>query len=395
MKAFFLAFMVVVFATTFYVAWHIWRLVPSGWFLRLVIVGLFLAWMASFFIGFAFLERVPYRAAIPLYQIGNTWLIAFLYLALAFIILDFLSLCHLLPKGFLKESWTVLGAIAGAVTLLLFSGGIHYHNKHREELTLETSKPLEKPLTVVLASDLHLGYHNRKAELGRWIDLFNAENPDLVLIGGDIIDRSLRPVIRDNYASEFKRLSAPIWTVLGNHEYYSDVEGSEKFFKDAGISLLKDSYIDTLGIRIVGRNDRSFPCRPALWEILPKDDVDEVSDSEESLPQASIYPDRARSAASLWQGFPQTEPFTILLDHQPYNLEEAEEAGIDFQFSGHTHRGQVWPISWITDAMYEKAWGHHQRGATNYYVSSGLGIWGAKIRIGTRSEYLVLHINSK
>ena len=395
MKAFFLAFMVVVFATTFYVAWHIWRLVPSGWFLRCVIVGLFLAWMASFFIGFAFLERIPYRAAIPLYQIGNTWLIAFLYLALAFIILDILSLCHLLPKGFLKESWTMLGAIAGAVTLLLLAGSIHYHNKHREELTLETSKPLEKPLTVVLASDLHLGYHNRKAELGRWIDLFNAENPDLVLIGGDIIDRSLRPVIRDNYASEFQRLSAPIWTVLGNHEYYSDVEGSEKFFKDAGISLLKDSYIDTLGIRVVGRNDRSYPCRPALWEILPKDDVDEVSDSEESLPQASIYPDRARSAASLGQGFPQTEPFTILLDHQPYNLEEAEEAGIDFQFSGHTHRGQVWPISWITDAMYEKAWGHHQRGATNYYVSSGLGIWGAKIRIGTRSEYLVLHINSK
>lgn len=360
MKAFFLAFMVVVFATTFYVAWHIWRLVPSGWFLRCVIVGLFLVWMASFFIGFAFLERVPYRAAIPLYQIGNTWLIAFLYLALVFLVLDVLSLCHLLPKGFLKESWTVLGAIAGAVTLLLLAGGIHYHNKHREELTLETPKPLEKPLTVVLASDLHLGYHNRKAELGRWIDLFNAENPDMVLIGGDIIDRSLRPVIRDNYASEFQRLSAPIWTVLGNHEYYSDVEGSEKFFKDAGISLLKDSYIDTLGIRVVGRNDRSYPCRPALWEILPPNN-----------------------------------PFTILLDHQPYNLEEAEEAGIDFQFSGHTHRGQVWPISWITDAMYEKAWGHHQRGATNYYISSGLGIWGAKIRIGTRSEYLVLHINSK
>ena len=391
MKAFFLAFMVVVFATTFYVAWHIWRLVPSGWFLRLVIVGLFLAWMASFFIGFAFLERVPYRAAIPLYQIGNTWLIAFLYLALAFIILDILSLCHLLPKGFLKESWTMLGAIAGVVTLLLLAGSIHYRNKHREELTLETSKPLEKPLTVVLASDLHLGYHNRKAELGRWIDLFNAENPDLVLIGGDIIDRSLRPVIRDNYASEFKRLSAPIWTVLGNHEYYSDVEGSEKFFKDAGISLLKDSYIDTLGIRIVGRNDRSYPCRPALWEILPKEkSVPEASSTIGSL-RSAPYPGKCPPMVDL----PPDKPFTILLDHQPYNLEEAEEAGIDFQFSGHTHRGQVWPISWITDAMYEKAWGHHQRGATNYYVSSGLGIWGAKIRIGTRSEYLVLHINSK
>ena len=73
-------------------------------------------------------------------------------------------------------------------------------------------------------------------------------------------------------------------------------------------------------------------------------------------------------------------------------MEEAEEAGIDFQFSGHTHRGQVWPLSWVTDAMYEKSWGHHIRGNTRYYISSGLGIWGPKIRIGTRSEYLVLHI---
>ena len=60
----------------------------------------------------------------------------------------------------------------------------------------------------------------------------------------------------------------------------------------------------------------------------------------------------------------------------------------------HTHRGQFWPLSWITDAMYEKSWGHHKRGNTRYYISSGLGIWGPKIRIGTRSEYLVLHITN-
>ena len=387
MKAFFLAFLVVVSAATLYVAWHIWRLTPAGWFVRLIIVGAFLLWMASFYFGFFFLEKVPFRAAVPLYQIGNTWLIAFLYIFLAFFLLDILSICGALPKGFLKESWPVLGGIAGAVTLLLFAGGLHYHHKYREELTITTSKPLEKPLTVVLASDLHLGYHNRRAELGRWIDLFNAENPDLVLIGGDIIDRSLRPVIRGGYAAEFQRLKAPIWSVLGNHEYYSDVEGSEKFFKEAGIGLLKDSYIDTLGIRIAGRNDRSYPCRPALWEILP---VPEASPAADSL-RFAPYPGKCPSAADL----PPQQRFTILLDHQPYNLKEAEEAGIDFQFSGHTHRGQVWPISWITGRMYEKAWGHLQRGDTRYYISSGLGIWGAKIRIGTRSEYLVLHINSK
>ena len=86
--------------------------------------------------------------------------------------------------------------------------------------------------------------------------------------------------------------------------------------------------------------------------------------------------------------------FTILLDHQPHHLEEAEEAGVDFQFSGHTHRGQVWPVSWVTDALFEKSWGHYQRGNTRYYISSGLGIWGPKIRVGTRSEYLVLHLVS-
>jgi predicted MPP superfamily phosphohydrolase len=87
--------------------------------------------------------------------------------------------------------------------------------------------------------------------------------------------------------------------------------------------------------------------------------------------------------------------FTILLDHQPYHLEDAEQVGIDFQFSGHTHYGQVWPISWIEDAIYEDVFGPYQRGGTQYYVTSGLGIWGAKFRIGTRSEYLVVNIRKK
>ena len=91
---------------------------------------------------------------------------------------------------------------------------------------------------------------------------------------------------------------------------------------------------------------------------------------------------------------PADSLFTVLLDHQPYHLEEAEAAGIDFQFSGHTHHGQIWPGNWVTDAMYEKAFGPHRRGATRYYVSSGLGIWGGKFRIGTRSEYIVLKLHN-
>jgi predicted MPP superfamily phosphohydrolase len=129
--------------------------------------------------------------------------------------------------------------------------------------------------------------------------------------------------------------------------------------KEAGIRVLADSAAVASGIRVIGRDDRSNHSRKALQDIAPEDSL-----------------------------------FTIVLDHQPYHLEEAEQYGADFQFSGHTHHGQIWPGNWLTDAMYEKAFGEHRRGDTRYYISSGLGIWGGKFRIGTRSEYVVLRIKN-
>ena len=67
---------------------------------------------------------------------------------------------------------------------------------------------------------------------------------------------------------------------------------------------------------------------------------------------------------------------------------------MDFQLSGHTHYGQVWPISWIEDAMYENAYGLSERGRTKFYVTSGIGIWGGKFRIGTQSEYVVATLDA-
>ena len=346
-----------ILSLTGYVGWHLWRVSPQGW--KLVVLGVFVLWMASLFAGFAVNDRLPMTAASVLYEVGNTWLIAFLYLLLIFLVADLATLFHLLPKTFLRDSVAGLGTVLGLVALILTLGGFHYHHKYREEMTIVTDKPLEKPLTVVLASDLHIGYHNRKPELARWVNLINAEKPDLILFGGDVIDLSLRPVIEGNFQEEFHRLEAPVMTVLGNHEFYGDLARAQQFFKDADIQLLKDSVAHFRGVDIIGRNDRTSRERADLKDLA--------------------------------KGL---EGFTIVLDHQPYHLEEAEQAGIDFQFSGHTHRGQVWPLSWATDAMYEKAWGHHSRGNTQYYISSGLGIWGPKIRIGTRSEYLVLYISN-
>ena len=322
-----------------------------------IVAGLFLIWMALAFASIGLRKNSSIGTITALYEIGHPWMIAYLYLLIAFILADIGRLVRLIPKDWLNSNWYTLGGLLGVIAIALVLGGIHYKHKFREELTIKTDKPLEKPLTVVLASDLHLGYSNRRPELARWIDLINAEDPDLMLFGGDIVDIQLRPLLEGDFASEFARIKAPMYTVLGNHEYISQEEEAEKFLSAAGITLLRDSVARVGDITIIGRDDRSNPGRKALSEL----------------------------ADSL-------KGFTILLDHQPLHLEDAEEAGIDFQFSGHTHRGQVWPLSWVTDAMYEKSWGHHTRGNTRYYVSSGLGIWGPKIRICTRSEYLVLHI---
>ncbi|MDR2413506.1 MAG: metallophosphoesterase, partial [Odoribacteraceae bacterium] len=82
----------------------------------------------------------------------------------------------------------------------------------------------------------------------------------------------------------------------------------------------------------------------------------------------------------------------IVLDHQPARLDEAVDAGVDLQLSGHTHEGQVWPVSWITHRVFELARGYKQKGNTRFYVSSGIGLWGGKFRVGTRSEYVVIHL---
>jgi len=82
----------------------------------------------------------------------------------------------------------------------------------------------------------------------------------------------------------------------------------------------------------------------------------------------------------------------LLMDHQPFGLNEAEENGVDLQLSGHTHHGQIFPINFITNAVYEKSWGYLQKGKTHIYVSCGVGTWGPPVRVGNRPEILNITI---
>ena len=354
--------MALVLGANVFVIVRIWQILPDGFFLKLLVVLAYIICMAGMFSYFGgTLEKIPMKTATAAYGIFNTWLIFFLYVFLAFLVIWILKVCHLFPQSLYRHSFWGSLLVFGSVAAVLVIGNIHYRNKFREHMEISSEKTIDRPLKILFASDLHLGYHNRKDELSRWVDIINSEKPDLVLLGGDLIDMSLRPVLDGDYASVLRKIEAPVYAVLGNHEYYSGCKESEEFFSSAGIHLLKDDVVSVMGINVIGRDDRTNRSRKTLNELMDRTDP---------------------------------EKFSILLDHQPSDLSEAMDCGVDFQFSGHTHRGQVWPISWITDLIFEDSWGPYTKGNTRYYVSSGLGIWGAKIRVGTRSEYLVLDLYS-
>ena len=243
-------------------------------------------------------------------------------------------------------------------------GYYNYRHPQVNKIDVSLDKPIEgNGINIVAVSDVHLGYGTGKAMLKEYVDMINAQHPDLILIGGDLIDNSLTPLYKENMAEELAQLKAPlgIYMVPGNHEYISGIDESVRFLKDTPIQLLRDSVV-TLpnGVQIIGRDDRSNRSRHSLPTLLKQAD--------------------------------RSKPI-ILLDHQPYNLAKTDSLGIDLQFSGHTHHGQIWPISWVTDRIYEQSHGYRKWSQSHIYVSSGLSLWGPPFRIGTNSDMAVFHLN--
>ena len=346
-----------------YVGWHLWTLLPLSGIWKALVIAVGISCFLMLFLDLSgTLDKLPLPLSRILYEIGTSSVLVLLYLVMAFILLDAGRLFHLVPRSWLCCNWVTTTALFGLLFTIFLCGNIHYKDKVRVAFDLETSKALTRDYTIVMASDLHLGYHNTRSDLAHWIDLINAEHPDLVLFAGDIIDISLQPLLKENMAAEFRRLNAPVYACLGNHEYYSHEPRARHFYEEAGIRLLKDSCAVVDDICIIGRDDRANPHRADLEKLVQQAD---------------------------------SKRYLVLLDHQPHALAQAEQVHIDFQLSGHTHEGQIWPVSWITHALFECAWGRYQRSDTQYYVSSGLGIWGGKYRIGTQSEYVVAKLKMK
>ncbi len=216
MTKFFIVALTVMLVMQGFVSWHVWRVLPFSTPVKVVVMLLMLVALACMVLQFKS-DHVPLGMATAMYEIGNSWLVIMFYLLMAFLLLDIGRLVHLVPATWLKANTITTTVLTGVMLTTFIAGNIHYHHKQRQEIHLTTDKQIDHPLKIVMLSDLHAGFHNRRAEVGRWVDMVNAEKADLILIAGDLIDGNVRPLLAQGTAKELRRLNAPTLACLGNH----------------------------------------------------------------------------------------------------------------------------------------------------------------------------------
>ncbi len=345
--------------------------------IKIVITAIFIISALSYIIAKTFLSNVNSALYDIFLWIGSVWYSFLLYGLISVILLDIIRLTNnwrgYLPQSLLSnypltKFWTGL-IIVVAISLITVLGYFNAKNIKLKNLEFTFPKMEGKldEMTILFFSDLHLTPVNDSKMLTQLIDFSEAENPDLILIGGDLIDDKpmhLKRIGIDKMLPQFK-CKYGIYAINGNHEFINGIDVSDKFIEDCGIPILRDTTIEIDGsIQIIGREDRSIK-EFAHKDRKPLNEI--IKTLNPNLP-------------------------SILLDHQPFKLSEAQSANINLELSGHTHYAQFFPLNFILYLIYEKPWGSLKKGNTHYYISCGAGTWGPPIRTGSDSEAMLIKI---
>ena len=368
---FFLLVFVIYTLINIYVFYRSKQALPQSKTVRMIFYVAFSFLYSAFIIAMLGRNVFPLLIQKILYIPGTLWMGMMLYLLLYFILTDlpyfFNRFFHYLPLPAAKR-YRKIQVFSGYVIVLciIIYGNYQFRRPQIVEQKIEIAKKAGeyKRLRIVGVSDLHLGIDVDKKRLEQFVRLINDQHPDLIVIAGDLVDNNVFPLEKERMQETINELQAPLGTYfcLGNHEYLSGINNSMNFLRETNLHLLIDTMVViNNGIQIIGRDDmRESPHRKSLKDL--------VKGTDPALP-------------------------LLLLDHEPFHLEEAEKYGIDLQFSGHTHEGQLFPANLLIRRMYELSYGYMQKGNTHYYVSSGLGLWGPPLRIGTHSEVVIFDIN--
>ncbi len=309
--------------------------------------------------------------------IGGLWFAGMLYFFLAAVLSDLLTLIagwipawnHLPAETRKMIDFVVFLTLVTVVFVLVVAGHINALRLNVRKLDLKVDKAAgpEKELHIAMASDIHLGHVIDQKFLGRIINTVNKLQPDLVLFPGDLVDEELKPVIDKNIGPLFEQLSPRfgVFAVTGNHEYIGGAEKAVKHLSRFGIRFLRDEIVKIgESFYLCGREDVS---------------VNSFTDHKRKSLKALIH----HAGLSL--------PL-IVMDHQPIALNEAAENRADLLLCGHTHHGQLWPLNYITSAVFKISRGYLRLGSTHVFVSSGAGTWGPRVRIGSRPEIISIKL---
>lgn len=218
---------------------------------------------------------------------------------------------------------------------------------------------------IAVVSDIHLGPVLGRGFAQKVVDTINGTQPDLIAVVGDLVDGSVKDL--GPAAAPLAQLRARhgSFFVTGNHEYFSGAEQWVREVRRLGLLPLENARTELPWFDLAGVND------------VAGESEGQGPDYEKALGDR----DRARAC--------------VLLAHQPVQIHDAVEHGVDLQLSGHTHGGQLWPGNLLAAAANPTLAGLERYGDTQLYVSRGAGAWGPPTRVGAPSDITVIELASK
>ena len=361
--------------------------------IRLPVAFLYLCTAFSILAAFL-LEPSPAKRLLK--QFSNTWLGVLLDALLVILTADLLRLVvkRFLPGGnsrwkerlFSRRGHGLIGLgcilCVGGLSLAGIVSADHI-SVTNYELSVDKEVPGLDELKIILAADLHLGYSIGIPHMEQMVDLINKEDADLIVIAGDIFDNEYEALEDPELMAEVLggiQSRYGVYACYGNHDIKEKVLAGftfagrgekasdprmDAFLEKAGIRLLREEgvLIDE-AFYLYGRPDYGRPGRGIRVRKTP---------------------------AQLTEGMDLSRP-VIVIDHQPRELQELADAGVDLDLCGHTHDGQTFPGNLTARLFWENICGYLQKGNMHNIVTSGVGVFGPDMRLGTRSEICVITV---
>lgn len=327
---------------------------------------------------------------------GNYFLGIFLYTLVIILLADF---GRILLKYVFHASWihsrtafTVAGAICALLILLLSACGI-FHAKYIKttsyDVIINKTIPERTSMKVVLLADTHFGYNAGVLHARELVRKINKQKPDLVCIAGDIFDNEYDAIRNPEKLEKTLRgikSTYGVYACWGNHDLNEEILAGFTFkHKDGDLSDIKDphmkKFLEDSNIHIL--EDESVLINDQFYVIGRKD---------ASLTE-KIHETR-KAPAQLTEKLDRDKPI-IMIDHQPKELQELADAGVDLDLCGHTHDGQTFPGNFTIKLMWENPCGLLIKDNMTNITTSGAGVWGPAMRIGTDSEICSINIQLK